>query len=70
MLINTTAGDAVAQIGIRGFPILREARMRLFEDPQQSVQMEPLPKSPYQTIRLKPYAVAVVQFIEPPRSGR
>lgn len=67
MLINTTDQPQTAQIGIRGFPVLREARLRLFDDPQQSVRFTPLPKSPFQTVKLEPYAVAIVQFIEPPK---
>ncbi len=67
-LINTTDAPQTAQLGIRGFPVLREARLRIFDDARQSVRFENLPKSPFQTIRLAPYAVAVVQFIEPPKA--
>lgn len=67
LLVNTSNQPQVAQIAIRGFPVLREARLRLFDDPQQSVRFTALPKSPFQTVKLEPYAVAVVQFIEPPK---
>jgi len=72
LLVNTTDAETTAQITIRGFPVLREARIRVFDDPNPSdpnqvVRFEQLPKSPFQTIKLKPYAVAVLQFIEPPK---
>ena len=67
LLINMTGEDKTAQIGIRGFPILREARIRLYADPRAQPTLSALPKSPYQTIKLAPYAVAIVQFIEPPK---
>jgi len=67
LLINTTAEDKTAQIGIRGFPVLREARIRLYDDARSQPALTALPKSPYQTIKLAPYAVAIVQFIEPPK---
>lgn len=67
LLINTTGEDKTAQIGIRGFPVLREARIRLYEDARAQPALTALPKSPYQTIKLAPYAVAIVQFIEPPK---
>ena len=67
LLINTTAEDKTAQISIRGFPILREARIRLYNDARAQPTLAALPKSPYQTIQLAPYAVAIVQFIEPPK---
>ena len=67
-LINTTNAPQTAQLGIRGFPVLRQARLRIFDDARQTVRFENLPKSPFQTVRLAPYAVAVVQFIEPPKT--
>jgi len=66
-LINTTDAPQTAQLAIRGFPVLRSARLRLFDDPRQSVKFQELPKSPFQTVKLAPYAIAVVQFIEPPK---
>ncbi len=66
-LINTTNDPQTAQVAIRGFQVLRQARIRIFDDPRQSVRFEDLPKSPFQTIKLAPYAVAVLQFIEPPK---
>lgn len=67
LLVNASNAPQTAQIGIRGFPVLREARIRVFDDPLGQVRFEALPKSPFQTIKLAPYAVAVVQFIEPPK---
>ncbi len=67
LLVNTSSQPQTAQIAIRGFPVLREARLRLFDDPQQSVRFTSLPKSPFQTVKLEPFAVAVIQFIEPPK---
>ncbi len=67
MLSNTTANEVTAQVGIRGFPVLRHARMHVYDDPRQTVRMQPLPTSAFQTVRLKPYSVTVVQFIEPPK---
>jgi hypothetical protein len=68
LIANTTEKDVTVRVGIRGFPVLRAARIRLLEDPQRGVQFEELPKSPFQTVRLRPYAVAVLQFIEPPKT--
>ncbi len=67
LLVNNTPEDRTAQIGIRGFPILRQARIRIYDDPRALPRLLNLPKSPYQTIELKPYATAIVQFIEPPK---
>lgn len=70
LLVNNSKVTQTAQIGIRGFPVLREARIRIFDDPQQSIRFDKLRKSPFQTVQLAPYAVAVVQFIEPPKAKR
>jgi hypothetical protein len=67
MVANTTDNETAVRIAIRGFPVLRAARMRIFEEPQRGVRFEELPKSPFQTLVLKPHAVAVIQFIEPPK---
>ena len=67
LLVNNSSAPQTAQVGIRGFPVLREARIRVFDDPQKTVRFGALPKSPFQTIELAPFAVAVVQFIEPPK---
>jgi hypothetical protein len=67
LLTNTTNREQTAQVAIRGFPVLREARIRIFDDPEKSVNLTTLPKSPFQTVKLAPYAVAVIQFIEPPK---
>jgi hypothetical protein len=67
LLVNNTPEDRTAQIGIRGFPVLRQARIRIYDDPRAQPRLMNLPKSPYQTIELKPYATAILQFIEPPR---
>lgn len=66
-LVNTTDEERTAQIAIRGFPVLRSARIRIYDDARAQPRLENLPKSPYQTIKLKAYASAVVQFIEPPK---
>jgi hypothetical protein len=66
-LVNTQPEERTAQISIRGFPVLRSARIRIYDDARAQPRLESLPKSPYQTITLKPYASAVVQFIEPPK---
>jgi hypothetical protein len=66
-LVNTQPEERTAQIAIRGFPVLRSARIRIYDDSRSQPRLENLPKSPYQTIKLKPYASAVVQFIEPPK---
>lgn len=68
LLINTTAEKRTAQIGIRGFPVLRQARIRIYDNPRSLPRALELPKSPYQTIELQPYATAMVQFIEPPKN--
>jgi hypothetical protein len=39
----------------------------MYDNPQKQPYLLELPNSPYQTIQLAPYAVAVVQFIEPPK---
>jgi hypothetical protein len=67
LLVNTSSETRTAKIAIRGFPILRQARMRLYDDPRAQPALVNLPKSAFQTIRLKPYATAIVQFIEPPK---
>lgn len=70
LLANTSDAEQTVRLSIRGFPVLRAARLRIFDDPANSIQPKDLPKSPFQTILLKPYAVAVVQFTEPPRKGK
>ena len=67
MLVNTTALPQVAQVGIRGFPTLRQVRIHTIDDPTSGVRTAKLPNSPFQTLKLPPYSVSVVQFIEPPK---
>lgn len=70
LLTNVTASDQTVKISIRGFPVLREARVRIFEDLAAARSLNTpqiLPKSPFQTLVLKPNAVAVMQFVEPPK---
>ena len=67
LLVNTTALPQVAQVGIRGFPTLRQVRMHTNDDPKAGIRTMKLPNSPFQTLRLLPYSVNVVQFIEPPK---
>lgn len=67
LLVNTTALPQVAQVGIRGFPTLRQVRMHTTDDPAKGIRTAGLPNSPFQTLKLSPYSVNVVQFIEPPK---
>ena len=67
LLVNTTALPQVAQVGIRGFPTLRQVRMHTNDDPSKGIRTVGLPNSPFQTLKLAPYSVNVVQFIEPPK---
>ena len=67
LLVNTTALPQVAQVGIRGFPTLRQVRMHTNDDPALGIRTVKLPNSPFQTLKLQPYSVNVVQFIEPPK---
>lgn len=70
LLANTSDREITARMTIRGFPVLRAARLRVLQeplDPIKGVRFSDLPKSPFQTIKLAPYAVAVMQFIEPPK---
>jgi hypothetical protein len=67
MLANTTNHAQTAKIAIRGFPVLRKARIWMYDNPQKQPYLMELPQNPYQTIEMAPYAVAVVQFIEPPK---
>lgn len=69
LIANTTDAEVTVKVGIRGFPVLRAARLRILEDPQKGVRFEDLPKSPYQTITLSRYAMAVLQFTEPPKAA-
>ena len=66
LLVNTTALPQVAQVGIRGFPKLRQVRIHTTEN-SGSIRTTGLPNSPFQTLKLAPYSVNVVQFIEPPK---
>jgi hypothetical protein len=73
LLTNTTGQELTARLTIRGFPVLRAARMRSLQDPldpKTGVRFQDLPKSPFQTIKMAPYSVAVLQFIEPPKGER
>ena len=72
LLVNTSSEAVTTKMTIRGFTVLRQARMRVLQDPVDpttGVRFVELPKSPFQTIILPPYAVAVLQFIEPPKSA-
>ena len=73
LLVNTSGEAVTTKLTIRGFSVLRQARMRVLQDPVDpttGVRFVELPKSPFQTIILPPYAVAVLQFIEPPKNQR
>ena len=67
LLVNTTALPQVAQVGIRGFPTLRQVRLHTNDDPGKGIRTTNLPNSPFQTLKLPAYSVNVVQFIEPPK---
>ncbi len=68
LLANTRDADTTVRVSIRGFPVLRAAYMHVLDDRTKNVQrFVRLPKSPFQTITLRPYSVAVIQFVEPPR---
>ena len=67
LLVNTTALPQVAQVGIRGFPTLRQVRLHTNDDPSKGIRTTNLPTSPFQTLKLPAYSVNVVQFIEPPK---
>ena len=67
LLVNTTALPQVAQVGIRGFPTLRQVRIHTNDDPSKPIRTANLPNSPFQTLKLPAYSVNVVQFIEPPK---
>jgi hypothetical protein len=66
LLVNLSNSAQTAQVGIRGFPVLREVRLRA----QGERNPQKLPTSPFQTVTLPPYGSAVVQFIEPPKKAR
>lgn len=67
LLVNTTALPQVAQVGIRGFPTLRQVRIHTNDDSSKGIRTAILPNSPFQTLKLPAYSVNVVQFIEPPK---
>jgi hypothetical protein len=68
LLANTRAQNATVRVAFRGFAVLRAVLMQVLEDPEAGVRTDVrLPKSAFQTITLRPYSVAVMQFIEPPR---
>jgi hypothetical protein len=67
LVANTRDQNVTVKIAIRGFPVLRAAQMHVMDDPRTVRQAVALPKSPFQTITLRPHSVAVVQFLEPPK---
>ncbi len=68
LLANTRNADTTVRVSIRGFAVLRAAQMQVLDNVAAGVRTDvALPKSAFQTITLKPYAIAVVQFIEPPK---
>jgi hypothetical protein len=66
-IANTRDQNTTVKLSIRGFPILRAATLHVLDEPRVIRQSVALPKSPVQTIVLRPYSVAVVQFTEPPK---
>lgn len=69
VLANTTNQAQTAKVAIRGFAVMRKARIWMYDNPQKQPYLLELPNSAYQTIQMPPYAVAVVQFIEPPKKS-
>lgn len=68
LLSNNTPQNVNVKLSIRGFPKLRAVLLTQLDDPTQRVRENAaLPKSATQTITLKPYAIATVQFLEPPK---
>jgi hypothetical protein len=68
LLANTRAENTTVRVAIRGFAVLRAVQMQVLDDPEAGVRPDvKLPKSAFQTVTLRPYSVAVVQFIEPPK---
>ncbi len=69
LFVNTSSEPQSVRLTIRGFPVLRQARIRVLQeplDPAQGITFTELPKSPFQSFKLPPYSTAVLQFIEPP----
>jgi len=67
VLANVTNQAQTAKISIRGFAVMRKARIWMYDNPQKQPYLLELPNNPNQTIQMAPYAVAVMQFIEPPK---
>ncbi len=70
LLANTTDSEQTVKVSIRGFPVLREVRTRVFDDlatARSLTTYQVLAKSPFQTMTLKPFSVVLLQFIEPPK---
>ncbi len=72
LFVNTSSEPQSVRLTIRGFAVLRQARLRVLQeplDPAQGITFTELPKSPFQSFKLPPYSTAVLQFIEPPAKG-
>ena len=68
LLANTRDTNTTVKVSIRGFAVLRAVQMQVLDNAETGVRTDvALPKSAVQTVTLKPYSVAVVQFIEPPK---
>lgn len=70
LLTNTTDSEQTVKVSIRGFPVLREVRARIFDDlatARSLTTYQVLAKSPFQSMTIKPYSVVCLQFIEPPK---
>ena len=70
LLTNTTQTEQTVKVSIRGFPVLREVRTRVFDDlatARSLTTYQVLAKSPFQTMTMKPFSVILLQFIEPPK---
>ena len=68
LLANTRNANTTVRVSIRGFAVLRAVQMQVLDDAETGVRTDvALPKSAFQTVTLKPYSIAVMQFIEPPK---
>ncbi len=68
LLANTRAVETTVRVSIRGFAVLRAVQMQVLDSAETGVRADVArPKSAVQTVVLKPYSIAVLQFIEPPK---
>ena len=66
LLANTRGENTTVKISIRGFAKMKSVTLRVLDDVKIGIRQPiELTKSATQTITLKPYAIAVVQWTEP-----